>query len=233
MHNLGAVATLLELPPRPHLVGSHGLAGIGLFAPAILHGPSVWNTSGVTFLTSAATITCLLPSDLQAGAMLVAYCAIVGSGKTFSVSSPWTLGDTAADGAACWAWKYVDGTETNAVFSWSGAVACNTEIIQIIDVKSTGAVGAASKASGSGTSISVAGIVTASDLSMALSIMTAQTSQFIPDPSGYENEDQFASTRGSSTLSTKIVPTVSSSGAAAATITSAAWEAFLIEIERA
>jgi hypothetical protein len=106
-------------------------------------------------------------------------------------------------------------------------------MIEFGNVPASSAIGSFSKGSGSGTTISVPSITTADAQNMVISILTAQTNQSIPDPSGFDNLDGFGGTHGSYTLSSMTMVSAGLTGTISAAISSAAWEGFLIEIKGA
>jgi len=231
MRLLGSIALLHALPPHVHVVGRSAAGRVGTLAPQISIAPSLHSLNTAEQNTSVTTIAPGLTSTPVSGNLLLALCQVIGSGKTFSVGGGWTIGDTAANGAACWAWRYADGTEADPVFTWSGAANCSAVTSEWTGVKSSGAIGNSAKASGSGTSVSLSGIVTGADLSRVVGFVCAQTSQTISPSSGFTNNGRLASANGSFIVESEAVPVVASSGTISNTISSAAWEAFLIEIK--
>jgi hypothetical protein len=234
MRLLGSIAILKALPPFPTLVGRgmRGLARANRLTPLILTSPSFFSYSSQTLSSSAVTsLTVAASFTPQVGNLLIAHCQVTGSGKTFSVSSGWTIGDTAADGAASWAWCVWDGSQGNPTFSWSGGVACAGLISQWSGVNAS-PIGTIAKASGSGTTLSRSGIVTTANLSRVVAIECVQTSQSIPASVGWDGHAINNVSNGSNRLQSQNMPVIATSGSISVTISSAAWECFLIEIKR-
>jgi hypothetical protein len=243
MRLLGSIALLKALPPHVYIFappavssgpGSTALGRVNSLTTLKLIAPAI-QTPSVFFNASAAAATSLspiMPSSRTNGNLLVAWLLVKASGKTFSVGGGWTIGDTSADGAACWAWRYVDGTEAVPVFSWSGAADCTTDMVQLTGVKSSGAIGASAKANGSGTTASLSGIVTGANLSRALAIVTAQGATSLSVASGYTSAKTLNTGRGSYLVESQSVPVAGASGSISSTLGSGTWQVFLIEIKR-
>lgn len=239
MRLLGSIALLDLLPPTVYLVGGRAFSTFNSVTPQIKNAPP-FRASGATVVLSTAgtSITPSLPFLTSGTIMLIALCQVIGTGKTFSLSGgggTWTLGDTSANGSACWAWSYATPGLTSApTFSWSGSATAVTQMLEFgPDVKASGGIGASGKASGSGTTLAISGIVTGADLSRVAAILFAQTAQSIPTPSGYTSHAILSNGNGSFNLLSQAVPGAGASSSVSVAITSAAWEAFLIEIQRA
>jgi hypothetical protein len=233
MRLLGSIAVMGKLK-RPGSVGNNA-DGFGEALGVGASDPPNWATLGSNaFQSSATSVSPPLGSLPGDGDLLIAHCQVVASGKTFGISgSGWIIGDTSSDGSACWAWRIIDGTQTAPIFSWSGAAAAVARVIEWYNV-GRNPIGNKSKASGSGTTVSLSGL-TASDISTAIfSIVCAQTVQTIPLNSGYTTIAVLSDSRGSYHYQYQFGSSIgSSSTAISTTITSAAWEAFLIEIKNA
>jgi hypothetical protein len=233
MRLLGSIAMMGKLA-RPGSVGD-GADGFGEALGIGASDPPDWASHGSSFVTSGTTSATVPLTTLRSdGDLLIAHCGVTGSGKTFSISGAgWTIADTSSNGSACWAWRIVDGTETAPVFSWSGAANCHAQMIEWFNV-GRNPIGNKAKANGSGTTVSLAGITMSDHTASVFSIVCVQGGQSIPTQSGYTNIETANNSQGSFLYQYQFGGSVgSSSTAISTTITSAAWEAFLIEIKNA
>lgn len=179
------------------------------------------------------TATAALPGSRTTGDLLIAFVNIISGSKSISIGGGWTIppnGDaTDANQSSAFAYRIVDGTEAAPSFTWSGAEVWHCKVEHYTGNDS--AIGAVTKNSGSGTTLSVGALTTTADNSLAAALLLCLGDTVIPTPSGFTSRSAFDDGNASDILADKTVATSgSSSGSPSVTINSAAWSGFLIEI---
>lgn len=195
--------------------------------------PAFVNTGTFGSVANGTSVTGTLPATRTTGNFLFAWVELNGLASV-SWSTGWIPGDSidnASNGAA-WAWRYVDGTETNPTATWTG-VSLNAviDIHQYSGVVAASPIGAFSQNIGSGTAVSCPSIVTSRAASTVLAMLFCVTNQTIPTPSGYTTRFNVGGTLGSSRIADQTQASAgSSSTAIAATIASDFWVAMTFEL---
>jgi hypothetical protein len=208
-------------------------------APTVARSPTFLNlvaTNGATGGTSGAPS--LIGSRVN-GQLLIAFIQLdtpQASSTPFSVSGGWTMGDQQNNSG--WAWRIVDGTETNPTFSWAANSVWHARMYQFQDTNVVTPIGAKLKGTGSSGSLTLngaVGLTTTGAVSTAFAILlTMNSSQTIPLPTGYTGAgsafgDGFGSDRASFQYQ-GLAGTVS--GAVDVVISPSVWAGFLIELLR-
>lgn len=194
-----------------------------------------WVNNGTQATTASATslAPAALPGSRVNNNLLFAFIGIKATGKSPSVGGGWTVGDTINTGTetGCWAWRLVDGTEAVPTFSWSGAAAATTQIMQFSG-NAVSPIGVKNKnAANSSTTETIASLTSSADNSLIIGVMTASTSQTIPTPTNWTQRAVLANANTSYEV---VVGSALKSGSAtdaiSVTIASANWASFGIEI---
>lgn len=225
----------------PHVIAALLTAGLVTDADTV-YGPTAVYTPPVISFVSTASInggggtaaTGILPGSRLNGNILVAWVQLTTTGNTFSIGGGWVLQDTSADGSCAWATRIVDGTEANAVFTWSGGATWHSQCSLIKNNDASSPIGATNQASGTSTTLTAASLTTTHDGSMTFAILLTAGSQVISVPSGYTDAGQFNDGNGSNRMAYEVEGlSGSTSTAISVTISSALWHSFAFEIKAA
>lgn len=202
--------------------------------------PAFVTASAYTTTAGATTLAPALPASLVTNNLIISYVSIKATGVTFSLTGTdatnWhIIGQVNTGNQSCAAaWRLVDGSQAVVTWNWGGAsVAGATQTLQFngnLTVSPIGASGFA--AANTSTSISLTGLTTTANNSLIYSNLLCSTSQTIPTPPDYPS---LGTAANGNTSANNLAGIVGHSGATAptetATITSANWCAFAIEIK--
>ena len=183
---------------------------------------------------SAATLTPALPATLVNGNVLIAQIQVLATGKTIATATTgWTIGDSVNTGnmSAAWAWTIMATGRVAPVFTWTGAAACQAQIIQYSGNAATPTGAKAKATANASTTVTTNAITTTADNSLVLNILHTSTNQTIPLVADRTNITNVATADGSTR---QCFGQVGISGSVtdnpSVTVTSANWVSFTIEV---
>lgn len=196
--------------------------------------PSFVSIGGATGAGSGTTLTPGLPASRVNNNILISFCSVQGTGKTVTTATTgWTVGDSINAGSisAAWAWRLVDGTETAAVWTWTGSAANVGVEIQYSGNATVSPINTNNKANADSSSqVTIAALTTGADNCEIVDFITTSTNQTIPTPIGMTTRLTSQGGNGSMRISDGQMGKAGATEAESFPITSDNWVTFGIAI---